>query len=127
LPARGSEWIDSVRRLGTSLLALLRTRAELVAVEFAEEKERNKGLLILAVVATLFLSMGVQLVALVVVVAFWDTYRFPAIVGVTGLYLAIGAWALLTLRHRWRASPLPFAASIQELTKDLEALGGRDE
>jgi uncharacterized membrane protein YqjE len=126
-PAHGANLIDSVRGLGSSLLALIRTRAELLALEIAEAKERSKGMLILAVVAALFLSLALQLAALVVVAVFWETYRLPAIVGVTCLYFGIGGWALLALRRKWRASPLPFAASLHELTKDLEALGRRDE
>ncbi len=119
--------MESIRALAGSVLALVHARAELLVLEFQEEKERHKNLLVLAAVAGLFLALGLQLLAFVVVVVFWDTYRVPAIVGVTGLYLGIGVWAVLTLRRRWRAAAKPFSASLQELGKDIEALGRRHE
>lgn len=119
-------FVASVRGLTRSLLALLRTRAELLAVELEEEKERRKEMLILAVVGALFLALGIQLATLLFVVIFWDTYRIEAIGGVTGLYLGIAAWAFWRLRRKWRTSPTPFAASLEELAKDMDALQGRN-
>ncbi|MFI5401227.1 MAG: phage holin family protein [SAR324 cluster bacterium] len=117
----------SVRQLARNLLAAVRTRAELLAIELAEEKERRQEMLILAVLGALFLALGLQLVAFLVVVVFWDTARLAAIAGVTGLYLGISSWAFLRLRYKWRNSPSSFAASLNELSKDLDAMQGRDE
>lgn len=118
---------DSVRRLSRSMIALLRTRAELLSVELEEEKERRKEMLILAVVGALFVALGLQVASFLIVVVFWDTYRIAAIVGVTALYLVIGAWAFWRLSSKWRNSPPPFAATLEELSKDLDAMQGRNE
>jgi uncharacterized membrane protein YqjE len=117
----------SLRNLGASVLALIRTRIELIATELAEEKERRKEMLVLAVIAALFLALGLLLVAFLVVVLFWDSYRLIAICSVTLLYLGIGAWALLALRRKVRESPPPFAATLAEFDKDLQLLRRRDE
>jgi uncharacterized membrane protein YqjE len=119
---RGSGLAGSLRNLGASVLALIRTRVELVATELAEEKERRKEMLVLAVTAALFLALGLLLVAFLVVVLFWDSYRLIAICGVTLLYLGIGAWALLTLRRKVRENPPPFAATLAEFDQDMELL-----
>ena len=119
--------VGSLRNLGASVLALMRTRIELFATELAEEKERRKEMLVLAVIAALFLALGLLLVAFLVVVIFWDSYRLIAIGGVTLLYLGIGAWALLKLRHKVRVSPPPFAATLAEFEQDMELLRRRDE
>jgi uncharacterized membrane protein YqjE len=119
--------VASIRAVTRGLLATLRTRAELLAIELEEEKERRKEMLILAVLGALFLALGLQLLAFLVVVFFWDTYRMAAIVGVTVLYLGIAAWAFLRIRSRSRNSPSPFATSLQELGKDMDALQGSDE
>ncbi len=119
--------MGSVHGLTRSLIALIRTRAELLAIELAEEKERRKEMLILAVLGALFLALGVQLLAFLVVVVLWDTYRIAAISGVTALYLGIAAWAFWRLRTKWRDSPSPFAATLEELGKDMDAMQGRDE
>jgi len=125
--AANGGFMGSVQGLTRGLLALIRTRAELLAIELEEEKERRKEMLILAVLGALFLALGVQLLAFLVVVVFWDTYRIAAIAGVTGLYFGIAGWAFWRLRTRWRNSPSPFAASLQELGKDMDAMQGRDE
>ncbi len=116
--------VDSIRITVRGLVAMLRTRAELLAIELEEEKERRKEMVILAVIGALFLALGLQLLAFLVVVFFWDTYRLAAIVGVTVLYLGIAAWAFLRIRSRSRNSPSPFATSLQELGKDMDALQG---
>jgi uncharacterized membrane protein YqjE len=117
----------SLRDLGGTLLALIRTRVELIATELAEEKERRKEMLILAVVAALFLALGLLLLAFFVVVVFWDSYRLAATAGVTLLYLGIGAWALSRLRTLARDSPPTFAATLAEFENDAELLRGRRE
>lgn len=117
----------SLRALGSSVLALLRVRLELVTVELKEESLRRKEMLILAVVAAYFLASGLLFVAFLVIVLFWDTYRLAAIGGVTFLYLGVGGWAFLRLRERVHGSPPPFAASIAEFERDLELLRGKDE
>ena len=119
--------IGSLRNLGATTLALIRTRVELVATEFAEEKERRKEMLILAVVGALFLALGLLLVAFFVIVLFWDNYRLLATGGVTLAYLGIGAWALVKLRRKIRESPPPFAATLAEFENDLALLKKRDE
>ena len=119
--------IGSLRNLGATTLALIRTRVELVATEFAEEKERRKEMLILAVVGALFLALGLLLVAFFVVVLFWDNYRLLATGVVTLAYLGIGAWALVKLRRKIRESPPSFATTLAEFENDLALLKKRDE
>ena len=119
--------LASLRGLGATFVALVRTRIELALVELREEGERRKEMLVLGVVAGVFLTLTLLLVAFLVVVLFWDTYRIAAIAGVTLVYLGAGVGALLRLRHRIATSPPPFEATLSELAKDVEALRGRDE
>ena len=117
----------SLRALGATLLALVCTRAELIAIELQEEKERAGQKLVLVVLAALFLAMGLLLVAFLVVVLFWETHRMLSAGGITLLYLGIGGWALIRLREMSRNSPPPFAATMSEFANDLRQLRGRDE
>jgi uncharacterized membrane protein YqjE len=118
--------LGSARALGASLLALLGTRVELAAIELKEETERRKRLAVLALVAALFLGAGLLLLAFLLVVLFWDTHRLAAIAGVTLLYSAIGAWALLRFRAILRDSPPPFSATLDEFKRDLDMVRGND-
>lgn len=117
----------SLRSLAASFVGLLRTRVELAIVELQEEGERKKGLLVLAATAGVFLMLGALLFAIFVVVCFWDTHRVLAAGGMTLLYLGIGAYSLMRLKARAAGSPPPFAATLEELKRDVDALRGTHE
>ncbi len=114
------------KALGADLVALLKLRAELFALELEEEAARRKRLLLLAVVAGVFGFATLLLVAFLVVVLFWEPYRIAAIAGVTIAYASVGAWAFVRYRDVAAKSPPPFAATLAEFRKDLEMLRGSD-
>lgn len=120
----GPGLLTSARALGATLLDILGTRAELALLELREEGERRKAILALLVVAILFFALGLLLVALFVVVLFWDTHRLAAVAAMTLLYLAVAATAFTRVVARVRASPPPFEATLRELAADREALRG---
>jgi uncharacterized membrane protein YqjE len=97
---------------------LLRTRLELVAVEFDEERGRIAERLVLIFVAVLFFAFAVVAASALVVVWFWDTHRIAAILGVTLFHLLVGSAALWRLGARQRTAASPFAATIAELERD---------
>ena len=99
----------------------------LAVVELQEEGERKKGMLVLAATAGVFLTLGALLFAIFIVVVFWDTHRIAAAAVMTLLYLGIGAYALMQLKHRASSNPPPFAATLEELKRDVDALRGSDE
>jgi uncharacterized membrane protein YqjE len=125
--AQGAGPIESLRALGATLVALVRVRVDLVAVELKEHWLLHRELLLLAVVAAFFLAAGFLFLAFFVVVLFWDTHRLAAIGGVTLVYLGIGAWAVVRLRDLAKNSPPPFSETIAEFKRDLEQLRGPDE
>lgn len=115
---------QALARAGAATLELVRTRVELAALEFSEERERAKQRLILAVVAATFFAFAVLCASALVVLAFWDTHRMAAIAAVTLLHLAIGVGALLGLRSSQRSAPPPFRATLAELERDRQWLAG---
>lgn len=117
----------SLRALAASFVGLLRTRAELAIVELQEEGERRKGMLVLAAMAGVFLMLGALLFAIFIVICFWDTHRVVAAGVMTLLYLGIGGYSLVRLKARAATSPPPFAATLEELKRDVDALRGADE
>ena len=124
-PAKGP--VASARALGATLLALLRVRAELFALEWNEEAERRKRLVVLTFVAVLFLVPGLLLGAMFFVVLLWDSYRLHAVAGFTLAYLGVGIWAFMRLRGILRDSPAPFSATLKEFEDDLAMLRDGDE
>jgi len=125
-PAQSGGPGSAARALRTDLVALLQLRAELIAIELEEEAARRKRQLLLGVVAGVFALATLLLVAFLVVVVFWDSYRVGALAGVTLAYALVGAWAVLRFRNVTMNSPPPFAATLAEFRKDLEIFRGRD-
>jgi uncharacterized membrane protein YqjE len=71
-----------------------------------------------------FLSMGLILGTLFVIVVFWDEYRLHALGIAAGLYLLLGAVTVLRLRHSLRSRPRLLSATLAELKKDRAELRG---
>lgn len=114
----------ALTRAGAAALELIRTRVELAALEFAEERERAKLHLVLAAVAGTFFAFAVLCASALVVVVFWDTHRVASIAAVTVVHLAIGIGALSRLRAGQRAAPPPFQATLAEIERDRQWLAG---
>src|SRR5215467_13703864 len=113
----------ALSQLAASIVALFHTRFELATVEVEEEIERAKDMLVLTVIATVFFSFALIVLSVLVVFLFWETHPVGALIGVTLVYLAIGAAALVVLRRNRETHP--FAATLAELEKDVQSLRGR--
>ena len=111
--------------LAATFVATLRTRLELATVEFEEQRERTKLMLVLVVIATVFSSFALVALSVLAVALLWNTYPFGALCGVVIAYVVIAAVALLALRRNTRAQARPFAATLAELERDAAALRGR--
>jgi uncharacterized membrane protein YqjE len=112
----------TVARLGDALLGLTRTRLELAAVEYAEERRRVGRQLVLLVAGIGCLLFALLFVAGGIVAYFWDTHRFAAILGVIFVFAGAGAVLLWRRAEISHTAPTPFAASLAELDKDRAAL-----
>ncbi|MGZ8263439.1 MAG: phage holin family protein [Burkholderiales bacterium] len=111
---------ESLRGLGSTLVAVLHTRVELLSTELERERARVVRVLLLAVVAVFFLGLGALTLTIFIVVLFWDSQRLVAIGFLTAVYLAIGLGVLMfAKRDMSRRSPL-FSATRAQLTKDRE-------
>ena len=113
---------DSLKGLAAGLVAIVHTRLDLLATDLEEERARLTSVLVMLFVGLFCLSVGVVLLALLIVVAFWDSHRLLALVGVTAFFLAGGATAFGCARHKLRTKPKLFAASLAELSKDRQHL-----
>ena len=111
---------DALSRLAAAAIALVRTRAEIAALEFDEAGKRAKERVVLLVVALLCLAVAVLAATAFVIVCFWDTHRLEAIGVVTIAYFLAGAFSLWRFNVRQRTDPPPFAATIAELERDVQ-------
>jgi uncharacterized membrane protein YqjE len=114
--------LDSLRRAGSTLLAIGQTRLELLSTEVEEERARIGALLLHAYVTIGCLSIGILLAALAFVIAWWQRDPIIAVAVPAFVFCAGGIWSMLRLRALLREKPRVFAASIDELAKDRAAL-----
>src|SRR6185437_6802696 len=86
---------DAAIRVVASSLALLRTRLELVSVEFAQERERLKSSIVLLAVAAVAFALTAMVVTLGVIAWFWDDHRYAAVAIIAVIYALAGIVALV--------------------------------
>jgi len=114
--------VRSGRRMLAILVSMARTRLNLLAIEIMEEKSRIWLLLLLTALLLLFAFVALLTLTLLIVVAFWED-RLLAIGCLLAFYIAA---ALVTGFILWRKSKLAprlFAGTLQELARDMAALG----
>jgi uncharacterized membrane protein YqjE len=113
---------ESLKTLSVSLVGIVHTRLELLSTDIAEEREQLVSLLLLVLVALFCVGVGVLLLALLIVVAFWESHRLLALGGLTGLFLIAGAGTAWFAVHKSRTRPRLFEASLAELSRDRQHL-----
>ncbi len=113
---------ESLKTLAATLAAIALTRLDLLSNDLEEERERLVSLLAVMLVGLFCLGVGVLLLAMLVVVAFWDGHRLLVLAGLTTLFLAGGAAAWGVALHKIHTKPRLFAASLAELAKDRRQL-----
>ena len=112
----------SLRSVGTTLLDMIGTRAQLALVEMREEGERRKRMFFLALAGASFLAMALLFAGGFVVALFWDSHPLGAIAAVTAAYLAVALGALARLAVMVRESAPPFDETLRGLAADRELL-----
>lgn len=115
----------SVQRLGASVLGLLHTRLELVAVELQEEKLRALSLLAGFALAVALGAAGLLLALGLLALFLWQKTGYVGPVALAVVLLA-AAWILFArLRAGILHGPHPFAATCAELARDRASLSPR--
>jgi len=120
-PASGGLF-ESLKNLSVSLVGVVHTRLELLSVDIAEERVHQTTLLVLGLLALFCFGVGVVLLSILIVVAFWETHRLAALGGLAGLFLATGGGVVWFALHKIRTKPKLFQASLAELVKDRQHL-----
>jgi uncharacterized membrane protein YqjE len=112
----------ALARLADALVGLARTRLELATVEYTEERARIGQQLALLLAGVGCVLFALFFAAATVVIFFWDTHRFVAILCVVVFFAGAGALLLWRRAEIAQTSPIPFAATVAELDKDRATL-----
>ncbi len=119
---RSAGLFDSLKALARVMLALVQTRVELAANEFEEQRVLIARELVLALSAVFLLGVGLVFVATFIVVWLWDSFRLLTLGGFALVFLLAALVAYARLRLLLAERPKAFSATLQELSKDLEAM-----
>src|ERR1700743_3163582 len=109
-----------LRRILSSVFAILQTRLELIGIELAEEKDRLLGVLFLGLAAMMLATMALIALTALVAIAFWDTYRWQALAGITLVYGLASLCCALRARRRLRGARIVFEPTLKEFEKDRD-------
>jgi|SRR5436190_12982634 len=115
-------WFESARRIGESLLALVRGRFELFAVELQEEKLRLLKVLVWLGAALAFGIAGVVVGTGALAIWLWNANGYWGLIVLTLAALAVAAGILAAVHRQIKNSPQPFAGVVAEFRKDGECL-----
>ena len=110
--------LGSLKSISSLVVAIAHNRLNLLSTDLEIARERTVSLLIMVLVALFCLCFGALLLALFVVVIFWDTHRLLALGSVTGLFLLVGGVYLWRVLVTLKRMPATFEASLTELAKD---------
>ncbi len=116
----------SLKNLIATVVAIGRTRAELLVTELEEEKHRLMSLWAKAIGAAFLLALGVIMAVFCIALAFWEER-----VMVFGLFAALfigGAmYLVISLKSQSRQPSKLFQASMSELDADIAQLRRREK
>jgi uncharacterized membrane protein YqjE len=115
-------WFESLRRIGGSLSALLRSRFELFTVELQEEKLRLLNLLVWLGLALALATAGIFVAIIALAFWLWEVAGYAGLIGLAAVALAAALGILWTIRRKIQTGPAPFAQTVAELRKDGECL-----
>ena len=97
--------VDNFAKVAGTLLAIAKTRAELIAIELEEEWVRLLSYLLLSLSALFCLALTVFLAVILVIVLCWDSCRIPG-----------------SVRRSFRRKPRLLELTRQEIAKDIDRL-----
>ncbi|PLC53151.1 hypothetical protein CR155_15285 [Pollutimonas nitritireducens] len=114
---------QSVGELACTLLSIVRTRLELLSLEAAGQKVHLIAILGMAFGALLFLTLAVLVFSIAVALYFWPTEQRYVALGLLALFYGLlGIGLFLAVRSKLLFAPMPFAATVDELRRDLSLL-----
>ena len=116
----------SLKNLIATLLAIGKTRAELLVNELEEEKFRLMSLWAKAIGAAWLFALGTVMVVCCLAVAFWEQ-RVLVFGLASALFLGVGFMVFASLRRQMAQPSKIFRGSLAELEADMAQLRRRKD
>jgi uncharacterized membrane protein YqjE len=120
--ANGVGIFGTVRRLGSTAVAILQNRLELLALELKEEKGRVTSLIAWGAALVFLVFLGFVALMFTLSFIFWEQ-RVAVMGGFCGFFFVGAIGTFLILKGKLKTPP--FAETITQLKKDREWLQRR--
>jgi uncharacterized membrane protein YqjE len=109
----------SIRRALGTVLALVQSRVELIAVELREEKKRALSVVIWGVTLAFLGFMSVVALMGLVVFLLWEN-ALAVLIGFSAFFLVLALGSLFAMRSK--LGKIPFEETVAQLRKDRESV-----
>ncbi len=110
---------DAAGKIGEIGTGFLEDRVELLALEAQEAKIRLVQILLLACTGSICTVAGLVALCCAFIYALPPPWRLYGLLACGAMGLVLGLLALMSLRRLVRTAPMPFAATVEELKKDV--------
>ncbi len=115
--------VGTAKSMLSTVVAAVETRLEILGSEIQEERVRLTRLVLWATAGLFCLFLGIALLAVFMVVLFWDTHRLAVLGLLSGIFLGAGLVIAIALASLGRAAKTPpLAETLDVLAKDRERL-----
>jgi uncharacterized membrane protein YqjE len=114
--------MGSLKTLAATLVGIGCTRLELLSSEIEEQRVWLSSTLLWTFISLFCAAVGVVLVAILLVVVFWDTYRLLTLFILVFVFVLGSIISSQVALGKARAKPKLFSTSLAELSKDHEQL-----
>lgn len=115
---------DSLRQLLATFAGLVQTRFELLGTEVEEQIARWSSIMLWSVVALFLAFAAALLTCIAILIVFWDSNRILVAVLLAASFAVLAVLAWLRVRAITQARAPLFQATVEELAKDRNQLGG---
>jgi len=120
--ARQIGLLGSLKALAATLLGIGCTRLELLSNEIEEQRAWLSSILLWTLISLFCAAVGIVLVAIFLVIFFWDTHRLLTLFILAFVFLLGAIFSSRIALGKTRAKPKLFSTSLAELSKDQEQL-----
>ncbi len=101
---------------------MIQTRLALASVEMEEQSQRYLGYLLMSLLALFLFGIAIVLLALFVIILFWETHRIEAVLGMAALFALTALGVGMKVRAGFAAQAPLLSATMGELQKDIDFL-----
>jgi uncharacterized membrane protein YqjE len=114
--------MGSLKTLAATLVGIGCTRLELLSSEIEEQRVWLSSMLLWTLISLFCAAVGIVLVAILLVVVFWDTYLLLTLFILVFVFVLGAIISSQVALGKARAKPKLFSTSLVELSKDHEQL-----